>query len=236
MKSLSFRRFLPLVVVVGGVLLAVKGEGLVRLALAEGLNALSGDTSILAADTAPLPGDDAVPFGDESAGKNDVLSAQTKRREELDAREAEIEDRMQLVAAAEKRVDAKIDSLKQLQDQISQLMTQRDGAEQKQVLSLVKTYTSMKPKDAARIFNGLDPSVLIPVAAAMKSADLGPVLAAMNSDAAQKLTISLAQRLKLPAAVAPAAPSNEAVVCNPQAPIPAPAAAAPVSAPAAGHK
>lgn len=232
MKPISFRRILPVVVVVGGVLLAIKGEGLVRTALAEGLEAISGDTSILAEDTAPLAASDVGDAaGGDSAGKNDVISAMGKRREELDAREAEIENRMQLVSAAEKRVDAKIDTLKQLQDQIAQMLGQRDQEEQKTVTALVKTYSSMKPKDAARIFNNLSDAVLIPVAAAMKPDVLAPVMANMNSDAAQRLTVSLANRLKLPASAAPASAVQDALICNPQTPIPANAGA---SAPAGG--
>lgn len=226
MRPLSFRRFLPAVIVVGGLLLAVKGEGLVRTALAEGLDVLSGDTSILAEDTAPLASDDTGE--NESAGKSDVLSELAKRREALDAREAEVEERTQLVAAAEKRIDDKVSTLKGLQDDINKLLGQRDVEEQKQLLALVKTYSAMKPRDAARIFNSLSDDVLIPVAAAMKADVLAPVMANMNSDAAQKLTVALANRLKMPA-VSQTAPvqTDASVVCNPATPAaPAPVAEA----------
>ena len=217
MKSVSFRRILPAVIVVGGLLLAIKGEGLVRTALAEGLDVLSGDTAILAEDTAPLAsGDDD---NSESAGKNDVLSNLAKRREALDVREAEIEDRTQLVAVAEKRIDDKIVTMKSLQDDINKLLGQRDVEEQKQLTALVKTYSAMKSKDAARIFNNLPDEVLIPVAAAMKADVLAPIMANMNSDAAQKLTVALANRLKVPPVSTPApATQDAAVVCNPQTP------------------
>lgn len=221
MKPISFRRFLPVVVVVGGVLLAVKGEGLVRTALAEGLDVMTGDTSILAEDTAPLAGNDlGEDPSSESAGKGDVISALARRREELDTREVAINEQVQLITAAEKRVDGKIETLKQLQDQITQLLGQRDAEEQKQVGALVKTYSAMRPKDAARIFNNLSDDVLIPVAAAMKADVLAQVMANMNSDAAQKLTVNLANRLKLPPVAAPATPNPaDALICNPQTPI-----------------
>jgi flagellar motility protein MotE (MotC chaperone) len=148
----------------------------------------------------------------------DVLTALAKRRAALDSREADIGARADLLAAAESRVDGKIASLKQLQDKIAEMLGQRDAEEQKQLASLVKTYSAMKPKDAARIFDNLADEVLIPVAQAMKSDVLAPVLAAMNPDAAQKLTLKLAGRLKLPELAAPALE---------------PAAAAPQQAPAA---
>jgi flagellar motility protein MotE (MotC chaperone) len=83
----------------------------------------------------------------------------------------------------------------------------------------------MKPKDAARIFNTLTVDVLVPVAQAMKSDVLAPVLANMDSAAAQKLTIKLASRLAVPEVALPPVPPG------PQAPLATPkAAAAPASA------
>jgi flagellar motility protein MotE (MotC chaperone) len=59
---------------------------------------------------------------------------------------------------------------------------------------LVKTYETMKPKDAARIFDTLEMEVLIEVAQRMKEAKLAPVLAAMDPAKAQSVTVELAAR------------------------------------------
>jgi flagellar motility protein MotE (MotC chaperone) len=142
-----------------------------------------------------LAGDDAETA---SAAEVDVLSSLARRRAELDARARDQDMRENVLAATERRIDAKIAALKQLQSQIDRLLGQRDAAQDKQIASLVKTYAAMKPKDAARIFNGLDDDVLIQVAAQMKSDALAPVLAAMNAEAAQKLTVRLASRLNVP--------------------------------------
>jgi len=108
--------------------------------------------------------------------------------------------------------------------------------QQKQVDSLVKTYSSMKPRDAARIFNNLDDAVLVPVAGQMKPDVLAAILAQMQSEPAQKLTVKLADRLKLadpPAAVPPAPPQALQTASVQPAPTqaPAPAVASPVPAP-----
>jgi flagellar motility protein MotE (MotC chaperone) len=204
-------RLLPAVIVVGVGLLGLKGGGLILSAVAQEQKAAS--SGLLAQDTAPLPKDPVTddPKSD-SAAEVDVQSSLTKRRIELDAREADIEMRNQVLTAAEQRVDGKIALLKQLQEQISSLLTQRDAEQQKQVASLVKTYSAMKPRDAARIFNSLPDDVLVPVAQQMKSDVLAPVLAAMTSDNAQRLTQKLADKLKLPETAAnlitpPTAPS-----------------------------
>lgn len=203
--SRRYLRLLPAVIAVGTLLLGLKGEGIVHAALAQEQTGGTGDVAVLSQDTAPLAQDVAEDdSGNASAGQVDVLTSLSKRRQALDAREAEIRTREDLLAATEKRVDGKIATLKQLQDQINTLLGVRDAEQQKQVASLVKTYSAMKPKDAARIFNTLADDVMLPVAQAMKSDVLAPILANMNSDAAQKLTVRLANRLKLPETAAPA--------------------------------
>jgi flagellar motility protein MotE (MotC chaperone) len=197
-------RLLPAVIAVSAVLLGLRGEGLVREAWAQEQAASASDTDVLAQDTAPLPKDSTDDSESSSPAEVDVLTSLAKRRAALDAREADIQARSDLLAAAESRVDGKIATLKQLQDKISALLGQRDAEQEKQVASLVKTYSAMKPKDAARIFDNLSDDVLIPVAQAMKSDALAPVLAAMTADAAQKLTVKLANRLQLPDLAAPA--------------------------------
>ena len=204
-------RLLPAVIAVAAVLLGLRGEGLVRQAWAQEQTAPPNETAVLAQDTAPLSKDTADDSESSSSSEVDVLTSLAKRRAALDARDAEISARADLLAAAESRVDGKIASLKQLQDKIAELLGQRDVEQEKQLASLVKTYSAMKPKDAARIFDNLSDDVLIPVAQAMKSDVLAPILAAMTPDAAQKLTVKLASRLKLPELAAPAlAPAADA--------------------------
>jgi flagellar motility protein MotE (MotC chaperone) len=134
-------------------------------------------------------------------------------------------------------VDAKITQLKALQAQMTALLSQRDQAQEKQLASLVKTYSAMKPKDAARIFDSLDNDVLVPVAQQMKSDVLAPVLASMNPEQAQKLTVKLANRLTLPDTAAAPSPVPAAVLAPPAAPAPVappPAKAAAAPAPKTG--
>jgi flagellar motility protein MotE (MotC chaperone) len=208
MTPKRYFRLLPAVMVVGATLLVLKGAGIVREARAE---ASAGAAQIAASD-APAPKDFA---GDESetasAAEVDVLSSLSRRRAELDARARDLDMRANVLAATEKRVDDKIATLKQLETRMTALLGQRDTAQEAQVKALVKTYSSMKPKDAARIFDGLDDEVLIAVAQEMKSDALAPVLAAMSPAAAQKLTVKLASKLNLPEKA------------DPPAPIPAPA-------------
>jgi len=223
-------RLLPSVMVVGTGLLVLNASGLIHDAYAE-INK-PGVSDALAPPPAPINKDFAA---DEvqtaSASEADVLTGLSKRRGELDAREAQIQTQANILAATEARIDAKMTQLKALQTQISTLLGQRDAAQEKQLASLVKTYSAMKPKDAARIFDSLTDQVLVPVAAEMKSDVLAPVLAAMNPEQAQKLTVRLANKLTLPDTNGTAPPPTASL---PVGPVPAGVTAnAPAAAPAA---
>ena len=219
-------RLIPAVMVLGFVLLALKGAGLAVEAEAQEQSAATPAPSAAQSVEAPQQAsDDADDEAQSSSAQVDVLTSLAKRRAELDGRERDLAMRENLIAAAEKRVDGKIDSLKQLQASIQALLVQRDQAEQKQLDALVKTYSNMRPKDAARIFDSLDENVAISVAAQLKPDVLAPILGAMNSEAAQKLTVRLASRLKVSEAQTNAA-AQLASVAPPAGATPAPAASA----------
>jgi flagellar motility protein MotE (MotC chaperone) len=65
--------------------------------------------------------------------------------------------------------------------------------------SLVKIYESMKPKDAARIFEALELPILLDVMERMREAKSAPILAAMDPMKAKEVTSSLAERRTIPA-------------------------------------
>ncbi len=223
-------RLLPAVMVLGVTLLGLKTTGLVMEARAQEAAAPAPQP----ADAAPsAEAGDSADDPEASSGQVDVLTSLSKRRAELDARERDVEMRENLIKAAEDRVDSKIADLKQLQTQIQALLQQHDDAQQKQIDSLVKTYSSMKPKDAARIFNNLNDDVLLAVASGMKPDVLGAILAQMQPDAAQKLTVKLADKLKLPE-TAQATPAQVAALSPAAAALPAATPAETTPTPAAG--
>jgi flagellar motility protein MotE (MotC chaperone) len=232
MKTPRFARLLPGVVAVGAAVFVLRAGDLVHNAYAQA----SHDVAALTND--PVPANKDFAGGEEdqvaSASEVDVVNSLSKRRRELDVRDAQLTTQANMIAAAESRVDAKINQLKQLQAQITALMAQRDQAQQKQLDSLVKAYSTMKPKDAARIFNTLPDDVLVPVAHDMKSDILALVLANMNSDSAKALTVKLADRLTLPQTTppAPVVPAADPASTAPAAATPAAQAAAKPATPA----
>ena len=217
-----FARLLPSVVALGAVVLVLKTSDLVHNAYAQS----GAQMSVLTHDPVPSNKDFAGGEDDQiaSASEVDVMTSLSKRRRELDARDGQLTTQANMIAAAEARVDAKINQLAQLKAQITALLVQRDDAQKAQIASLVKAYSTMKAKDAARIFNSLPDEVLVPVAHDMKSDVLALVLANMNSESAKALTVKLADRLTLPE-ITNAAPVSAA---GPVSPVPAQATATPV--------
>ncbi len=148
---------------------------------------------------------------DYSAVPEEVFKDLTKRREALDKRDADIRKREALLKAAEAELNRKYEELSKLRTDIEGLLTRQSKEEEARLASLVKIYEGMKPKDAARIFNTLDMDVLIEVMGRMSERKSAPILAAMEAEKAQTVTIMLAEQKKLPElpeAEATLAPSN----------------------------
>lgn len=150
----------------------------------------------------------AIPEGQITNLSNDIfemtdeelalLQSLSQRREELEQRAREIDEREVLLKAAEQRIEQRIGELERLQQSIESLLVEHDEQTEAQMQSLVKIYESMKPKDAARIFEELDMEVLLDVVERMKERKTAPILAEMNPQRAKSVTLELAQRRELP--------------------------------------
>ncbi len=100
--------------------------------------------------------------------------------------------RESVLTAAEQKLDARVAELQALQKKLESLEAARQQREDAGWQGLVKLYETMKPRDAATIFNDLDMPVLLQVVDRMKDAKAAPVLAAVQPDKARELTAKLA--------------------------------------------
>lgn len=128
----------------------------------------------------------------------DLLQQLAERRRVLESREQELEIRTGLLSAAEARIDKKVEELKVLRETISGLIKTFDEQQDAKLLSLVKIYENMKPKDAATIFEDLEMDTLLEVAERMKERKLAPIMAKMNPEKAREVTVELARLRQLP--------------------------------------
>ncbi|MBE0578398.1 MotE family protein [Devosia sp.] len=151
---------------------------------------ISGDGGVI-----PLVGADGV-----TATEEQLLERLAARRTELQEYEQDLALRASIVDAAEKRIEERTATLEALEAQISALVDEREQLETGQFAGIVAMYETMKPKDAAKIFNNLDMEVLLRVAKTMSPRKMAPILAEMDATRAQELTVQMAALADRPAA------------------------------------
>jgi len=148
-----------------------------------------------AAATAAAPGGAAaIDPQSMTPAEVELLQQLAERRAALDRRAAELRQREVVLQAAETRVDEKIAKLAALEKEIGGLVDKQSDEDAARVKSLVKIYETMKPHDAARIFEQLDMPVLLNVVEHMKERNAAPILAGMDPARARAVTLALAER------------------------------------------
>jgi flagellar motility protein MotE (MotC chaperone) len=173
-----------------------------------------------------------VPAGESAArdpllmspSEIEVLQKLSERRSELDKRAADMAERAVVLEAAEKRMDEKIAKLQSLEKEIAGTVEKQDEDSEARVKSLVRIYETMKPREAARIFEQLDMPVLLSVLENMREMKAAPVLASMDPAKAKAVTLALAERRN---AIARAQQQASQVAQGPQGQPPQPRSAKP---------
>ena len=224
-------RLLPMTILLMACLLAVKSGHLIFPATAE-----TGAAHPSPAQAASIPAAAAVPKPTPGSAKEDTKPATAsapaltpptpqneppvseserallvdlrQRRVTLDSRESAIAAREVTFQAVEKRLAARFEELSALQQRLEDLERQRKERDEGSWRGLVKLYESMKPRDAAIIFNDLESSVLIPVLDRMKESKAALVLSAMLPDRARQATVELASQRKKASAAPSGSPSD----------------------------
>ncbi|POF28203.1 MotE family protein [Roseibium marinum] len=127
-----------------------------------------------------------------SAAERAVLESLGKRRENLQQQEGQLDLREKLLQATEERIQKRVDELKKLEQRIEAAVGEKEQKERDEIAGLVTMYESMKPKDAARIFDRLSLPILLKVVRQMKPRKMADILARMSGESAEKLTVAIA--------------------------------------------
>jgi len=225
-------RLLPLLVVSASALLCLKLLGLtfgtdtgvlpIREAVAQeggqgapGAEAPSGEEQgqgpATGADQtgagAPPPIPESLEIGG-SAAERAVLESLGERRRNLEEQQGELDLREKLLQATEERIQQRVDELKALEQRIEAAVGEKEEQEQAEIAGLVQMYENMKPKDAARIFNGLDLQVLLKIVRQMKPRKMADILGRMSPEAAERLTVAIANNADQPQTAETQAPDE----------------------------
>ena len=199
--KLARPRLLPAILLTCGGLALVKAQSL--------WSAIPGDGAIVSsaaasAPPAPAPARSAAPPPPAAApappppdpvdqAERAVLGRLRERRTEIEQRETALSARESVLAAAERRLTARLEEMAALQSRLEALDRGRGEREEAGWRGLVKTYESMRPRDAATVFDDLEMPVLVQIVHRMREAKAAPVIGAMRPDRARSLTAELAR-------------------------------------------
>jgi len=129
-----------------------------------------------------------------SPSERAILERLQSRRQELEARAREIDIRESLLKAAEKRVEARVEELKAVESRITTATQQKSEADTARFKGIITMYEGMKPKDAAKVFDRLEMSVLFEIASQIAPRKMADILGLMSTEAAERLTVEMARR------------------------------------------
>ncbi len=123
-----------------------------------------------------------------------ILQELAERREALDIRSQEIDKKAIQLKVAEEEIDKKLAQLKTYEEKLQKLINKYNEQEKAQLAALVKMYSTMKPKDAARIFNTFDLDILVAILKEMKPSSSSAILSQMDAIKAKEVTTALISR------------------------------------------
>jgi flagellar motility protein MotE (MotC chaperone) len=129
-----------------------------------------------------------------SASERAILERLQSRRQELEARAREVDIRESLLKAAEKRIESKVEELKAVESRITTATGQKAETDAARFKGIITMYEGMKPKDAAKVFDRLEMSVLFEIASQIAPRKMSDILGLMAPEAAERLTIEMARR------------------------------------------
>ncbi|WP_353861810.1 flagellar motor switch protein [Azospirillum formosense] len=150
----------------------------------------------LPATPAAPPADAALPAA--SCTDPALRAAIAEQKADVTARTRHLGEAEAVLAAAETRATAQIQKLSAIKRDVEALMQQRSNLQQEDLKRMVTIYETMKPRDAARIFNDLETDIIIDVLDRMAERRSAPIIAELEDGKAREVTRLVLQRRALP--------------------------------------
>jgi flagellar motility protein MotE (MotC chaperone) len=129
-----------------------------------------------------------------SPSERAILERLQARRQELEQRAREIDIRESLLKSAEKRIEGRVEEMKATEARITTATGQKAETEAARFKGIITMYEGMKPKDAAKVFDRLEMSVLYEIASQIAPRKMSDILGLMQPESAERLTVELARR------------------------------------------
>lgn len=188
----SKRRF-GAMTLVGGLLVL---SAVLRLAIGAGAAMAREDTpkhdapATSAADASLEAGRSALTTDDIQP----ILHALGQRESRLKTREEAVAVRMKALEVAEREIDRKLQELQQSEERLRQTLALAQTAAEDDLTRLTDVYASMKPKQAAALFEEMDPEFAAGFLGRMRPNSAATIMAGLSPGAAYSISVILAGR------------------------------------------
>jgi flagellar motility protein MotE (MotC chaperone) len=124
----------------------------------------------------------------------ELAASLLEREGRLASQEAAIADREAAIALANEAVTLRLEELKKAEEELRATLALADGAAEEDIARLVAVYETMKPKDAARLFDAMDAEFAAGFLGSMRPDAAGAIMAGMTPEKAYAVTAILAGR------------------------------------------
>lgn len=138
-----------------------------------------------------------IEISNQAPTERALLESLSKRRKELDDWANTISMKESVLNATEKKINNKMEELKKLESEVSQLLELYKAKDDEKAKRLVKIYEDMKPADAAKILDHMEMGVLLEIAGGMKEDAAAKIFAKMDPNKAKEVTVKLAEQRRL---------------------------------------
>lgn len=116
------------------------------------------------------------------------LQKLVQRKEQLDAREAELGRLESELTAQREELEKKLKSMDETRTGISNMLQERSTQDAEKVETLVQVYSNMKPSNAAKVLETLDEDLAVEIIGRMKKKNAAEVLNLMKPEKAQSFS------------------------------------------------
>jgi len=123
-----------------------------------------------------------------------LVSAIRNRQQQLNRREAQIEDRMKALEIADDVVNRKLAALVAAEEKLSSTLALADGASEDDLARLTDVYQKMKPKDASALFEEMAPEFAAGFLGRMRPENAANIMAGLTPKSAYTVSVILAGR------------------------------------------
>ncbi len=156
--------------------------------LREGVVALPRVSDTLAGPARPNP------LGEDRPGEGRLLLEINRRQAEVERRERALDLREARVQAAEGMARGQIGELTRLREEVERLVVREGSAAEADLDALVALYVNMRPQQAAKVLDKLEPPRAATILLKIPERQAGPILANMEQLSALAVTQEIAGR------------------------------------------